>query len=342
MECNIISKEQSYIIKGFAILLMLVHHFYTFPAWIITGGYEPNLRFAALFNSPTKLCVCTFAFVNGWTFAFKNVSWKEAFLKIRKLLLNYWSIAIPALLVAVTICGNSISPLTISRELLGLSTQVMIFAWYVPFYCVSIIVMVPLQKLMSKNAGIGVLVGVILPIAIFAILKKLPLDSEIETLFNNLKHWFPCISVGFMSYKYRILEKIDRCLQDVNKYVVSISLIILCFIGRYYASAFDFVYCLFLVYAIINLRIEVKSVLGKYVSVCGRHSSNIWFMHCLYFGKATREVIQPFAFFARSPILIYIVAIAELITMSMLVNRIKIKIQKKICTKEPNKHCSYS
>ena len=38
MEHNIISKEQSYIIKGFAILLMLVHHFYTFPAWIISVG----------------------------------------------------------------------------------------------------------------------------------------------------------------------------------------------------------------------------------------------------------------------------------------------------------------
>lgn len=40
MKHNIISKEQSYIIKGFAILLMLVHHFYTFPAWIVSvcGG----------------------------------------------------------------------------------------------------------------------------------------------------------------------------------------------------------------------------------------------------------------------------------------------------------------
>ena len=36
MKHNVISKEQSYIIKGFAILLMLVHHFYTFPAWIVS------------------------------------------------------------------------------------------------------------------------------------------------------------------------------------------------------------------------------------------------------------------------------------------------------------------
>ena len=68
------------------------------------GGYEPNLRFASLFNSPTKLCVCIFAFINGWTFAFKTVSWKEALLKIKKLLLNYWCVAIPAFIIAGTVC----------------------------------------------------------------------------------------------------------------------------------------------------------------------------------------------------------------------------------------------
>ena len=324
---NMISKDQSYIIKGFAILLMLVHHFYTFPSWIITGGgYAPNLRFATLFNSPTKLCVCIFAFINGWTFAFKNVSSKEALLKIKKLLFNYWCIAIPALIVAIIICGNSISPLTISKELLGLSSYVMIFAWYVPFYCVSIIVLVPLQKLMSKSAEIGVVVGVILPIIIFTVLKKLPLGGEIETLFNNLKHWFPCITVGFMSYKYRWLEKIDRYLGRVNKYVVSIFLIIVCFIGRYYIPALDFVYCLFLVYAIANLEINVESMVGRIISRCGKSSSNMWFLHCLYFGKATRELIQPLAFFANNPVLIYIIAVFELIVLSELIELIKSRV----------------
>ena len=33
-----ISKEYSYIIKGIAILLMLIHHFFTFPRWIVSGG----------------------------------------------------------------------------------------------------------------------------------------------------------------------------------------------------------------------------------------------------------------------------------------------------------------
>ena len=75
---------------------------------------------------------------------------------------------------------------------------------------------------MSRNVGIGVVFGVILPIAVFAILKKMPLSSKIGILFNILKHWFPCVSVGFMSYKYNLLGKIDGYLENVNKNIESV------------------------------------------------------------------------------------------------------------------------
>lgn len=324
MERNAISKDQSYVIKGFAILLMLVHHFYTFPTWIISGGgYEPNLSFAELFNSPTKLCVCIFAFINGWSFALKNVLWKETFGKIKKLLLNYWCIAIPALVIAGTICGYALSPKIIVEELLGLSSAVMIFAWYVPFYCVSVLILTSLQKFLNKNIKIGIIVGVILPIIVFTVLKKLPCGNEIKTLFNNLKHWFPCISVGYMSKKYGWLEKIDKRMREMNRYVVSTLLIVLCFVGRYFVSALDFVYCFFLVYAIAYLHIDVESIFGRTIRLCGKNSSNMWFLHCLYFGEATRNLIQPLAYFAGNPVLIYVIAVIELIAVSEIINTIK-------------------
>lgn len=160
--------------------------------------------------------------------------------------------------------------------------------------------------------------------------EKMPLSSEIETLFNNLKHWFPCVSVGFMSYKYNLLEKIDGYLENVNKNIVSILLIVLCFVGRYFVSALDFAYCLFLTYAIINLKINEKSIAGRFIGLCGRNSSNMWFLHCLYFAEATRNTIQPLAFFARNPILIYIVAVFELIVLSEIIDAIKSKVTLKI------------
>lgn len=296
-------------------------------------GGKPNLVFAALFNSPTKLCVCVFAFINGWTFAFSPVSWKNAFQKIKKLIINYWCIAIPALIIAGTVCKYSMTISDIVLELLGLSSTVMIFAWYVPFYCVSILVLTGIQRVLSRDVKAGILVGIIIPIVLFETMKILPCGNEIKTLFNNLKHWFPCISVGYMSYKYGWLEIINKCMGKMNRYTVSVSLIALCFVGRYFASALDFVYCLLLVYAIVNFQISTESILGKIIRLCGKNSSNMWFLHCLYFGEATRNLIQPLAFFATNPILIYIIAVVELIAVSKTINAIKIRIVEKMAQK---------
>ena len=56
----------------------------------------------------------------------------------------------------------------------------------------------------------------------------------------------------------------------------------------------------------------------------------MWFLHCLYFAEATRNTIQPLAFFARNPILIYIVAVFELIVLSEIIDAIKSKVTSKI------------
>lgn len=278
---------------------MLVHHFYTFPAWINGGRYEPNLRFAALFNSPTKLCVCIFAFVNGWSFAFKTVLWKMAFGKIKKLLLNYWCIAILALILAGTVCEYNLSRSLIIKEFLGLSSSVMIFAWYVPFYCVSILILTVFQKLLNKDIKTGLVVGGIFPIIIFTVLKKLPCANEIKTLFNNLKHWFPCITVAYMSYRYCWMGKIEKLASARNRYIISFGLIVFCFIGRYFVSALDFVCCFLIVYAIINLRICPESHLGRIISLCGRNSSNMWFYTVCILEKQRETLFSLWHFLLR-------------------------------------------
>ena len=47
-------KAEAEVIKGVAILLMLVHHFFTFPKWIIVEGYKPNIEVAALLRTRTN------------------------------------------------------------------------------------------------------------------------------------------------------------------------------------------------------------------------------------------------------------------------------------------------
>ena len=74
------------------------------------------------------------------------------------------------------------------------------------------------------------------------------------------------------------------------------------------------------------MKININSFVGRSLYICGKNSTNMWFLHCLYFGEATRELVQPLAYWAKYPLLIYIVAVLELLGTSGLINWIKKKI----------------
>ena len=69
-----LSKRDSDIIKGMAIVLMFVHHFFCFPTWYVDGISYPKLTgFAEFFRFPTKICVSIFAFLTGYAYSKNNV-----------------------------------------------------------------------------------------------------------------------------------------------------------------------------------------------------------------------------------------------------------------------------
>lgn len=323
-----ISKEQAYIIKGIAILLMFVHHFFTFPDWIVPGSYEPNLTFAALFNLPTRLCVGLFAFLNGWTLAFRPLTCKAAWNKIKKLFLGYWCIAIPAILFAAVICRYPFTVLSAIAELFGFNHAVMFFNWYVPFYAVSVLLVLGMQKMLSKNVCTGLIFGVILPIFVLTLVKKLPFSSDMKTLITELRHWFPCIAVGYMSYQNNWLGWLHKITASRSRYAAAIGLMLFCLAGRYFAAGFDFIYCALFVFAVTRIFTQNTSIFARFLTLCGRHSANMWYLHCLYFSVATRAAVQHAAYFAKYPPLIFTVAVLELLTASALVSRIKTAVRK--------------
>ena len=51
-----IDRKTTNAIKGTALVLMFIHHFFTFPDWLIDGiDYWWLGSFAEYFNAPTKL-----------------------------------------------------------------------------------------------------------------------------------------------------------------------------------------------------------------------------------------------------------------------------------------------
>lgn len=61
------------VIKGIAVIMMFIHHFFTFPAWWVGGVHYPLLeKLAPYFSMPLKLCVPVFCFITGYFYCFKK------------------------------------------------------------------------------------------------------------------------------------------------------------------------------------------------------------------------------------------------------------------------------
>ena len=169
MEKYKISKGKSMEIKGIGILLMLLHHFFTFPDWYIKDyGFDLS-NLSLMMREPTKICVAMFAFVTGWALCIRPLTMGEVIKKIEKFLIAYWIVYIP-LLIASIIVGYRTSLKNIVLEAFGLHVPIMIFCWYIYFYIISMILICLTRKELDKSIIHAFMVGILCPMLCFFIL----------------------------------------------------------------------------------------------------------------------------------------------------------------------------
>lgn len=134
---KLFSKEEFLVLKGVAILLMLIHHLFTYPGWYVAGiSYQYSDVFAGYFCWSTKICVGIFAFLTGYAYVYNETpDYRYAWKKIKVFLSNYWIVYIPILLLSM-LGGYQFDWKDFVLGLFGLSTNVMTFCWYVYFYLI--------------------------------------------------------------------------------------------------------------------------------------------------------------------------------------------------------------
>ena len=95
---EILSKANSKIIKGLAILLMLIHHLWFFPERIAGGElkylfYIMGRSTISILGSFGKICVSLFFFVGGYGIYIQSKNRSFNILKnIKKIYKNYWKV----------------------------------------------------------------------------------------------------------------------------------------------------------------------------------------------------------------------------------------------------------
>lgn len=240
MSGSYFGKQQSVMLGGIAILLMIWHHLFNAPTWY-SEGVGIDVRFGMLGNALVyipaatgNICVQMFAIISGYAlFINPNAygSWRSRGMRLLKFMAAYWMIFALFLLVAWFNDDSLPSWVQFIHNMVGLETKPeaagvnVPFAWYVSFY-IQFVILIPLLMWVFEKGNIYQdILGMFFLCALVYFLRQFPYDGTLKQFFSNI-HPILCVGLGILGAKYNVFEKLHTA---VLKRIPS--LIILVFIA---------------------------------------------------------------------------------------------------------------
>lgn len=311
-----------------SIVLMFVHHFFTFPAWYVDGVCYPRLAgFADFFCLPTKLCVSIFAFLTGYLYvAFRKGSYRYSLKKIADLLISYWVVFIPMLLLAL-VCGTE--PLCgqkILLEAFALERSIMVFCWYIPFYIALMLLLPVATKLFTGSLLLDAAVLLVEQGILTVLANRVQIPYLTETL-GSVASWFMIVMAGCLVAKYELYDRVfDPVLMGrpprFMRLPIAAGMVVVPFLlqnktltGRLFgleSGPLDdqrmllvkaLVIPVFL-YGLLQILAALRgTILFRVLVQLGKVSMSMWFLHCIFF-NVCKETFQPILYGLKNPVLV--------------------------------------
>lgn len=201
-------KEESQMLGGIAILLMIWHHLFCFPSWYSEGvGWTPVLGYfgAGLTRIPAvfgNICVQMFALISGYALFINTKSygsWKSRGAKLMRFLGAYWLIYFIFLIIALlnddglpsfrefvfNLFGRHTGP---KREWVNVP-----FAWYVTFY-IEFVLLTPLLLYLFRGKEFWKDAAALCVLIVGIYLTRLYLS---EGIVGEVLEITPLVCVGF-------------------------------------------------------------------------------------------------------------------------------------------------
>lgn len=322
------TKQDSFVIKGIAILLMLAHHLFAFPERISKVRYIPLF---CINNTPIEyyigdfgaICVSIFIFISGYGLF---LSYKS----IYKRIVNFYKNFLVIFIIFVSI-GNILGLIhtgmkTIMANLLTISSSINGEWWFIQVYLLLLILYPIIYKIIYKCNSIFVLA-----ISIFIYLFNHLFKLEFFIIENSLLNLIIGILIGMIKLlaknqiylvigsifaKERMFEKIIKFMKKKQLNNIIIYIIFLIFAIMISFTEYKVKYIIatpILIFSCINI---FKS--NKTLMILGKHSNNIWLVHtffCYYY-------FQNIIFYPKYSILIITWLLIISLIVSIVINLI--------------------
>jgi len=326
-------KDTTYVIKGIALIMMFIHHFFTFPEWWIDGVDYPIIeRFAIYLNEPLKICVSVFCFVTGYFYYFnKDKTYRYSIRKIVDIYINYWVVWVVLVLIAVVGVNYNYTINQLLLEALAIETPTMFFCWYVLFYIVCMLIFPLISRALTNNIGLAVLVSFVVTPALFAILGSVFVyrSALLGNRFNQLGAWMPIMLMGFIFARYDMFTRFNKIGDILIKnsqirLALYFLVVLLVPMGRYFYPrvmisyfhgvifylSIDVIYAPIFVYCLVGIiALRKKGIIREVIIKIGQKSLLMWFLSCTFYNM-TKEMTQKLLYLPRNPVLVLLWGLA--------------------------------
>lgn len=296
MKTFVITKEESNMIKGIAIILMMIHHFWSsmqpIPVKIVVmGGQISNIEL--MIGAMCKICVSLFAFLTGWVLYLnpKFNSYSYNFGKAKSFILNYWIVELIFIIAGFMFClklpsfsillANLFGFETGAYEIMGYDYVNVTFAWYVRFYLfllLSFPILLRSLNLASKVRPLLSFIGFMLFFGIMCYLCRMSDNYFVRKLLAVYFEWIPCVVVGYYFNRYGWFRYFER----INTKLLCIFFILYLLLYYKFSVGYncDWFSAIILVWLFMK---AIHRIHTKVLVRLGKASMFIWFIHGLFF-----------------------------------------------------------
>lgn len=301
-EKNIFNIEYTLLIKGIAILMLLLHHLFYENIRITLGPVNLHTEVVIL----TKVCVVIFTILSGYgmTKSYeknKKSSFEFVAEHISKVIINYWWVYIPVFFLSFFMHRLG-SPFQIyGLGMMGIKNFIIDFVglravFYTPtlngaWWYIEVIVifyfLFPLLYRGTKKYPVLTITLSTIPIVLLDVFNYFP--KQLISIDREIYYLLPFLLGIFVADK-KILDKLVNCCNNYHRSIMICASIILIICSQCLLRKFMMIGNVLYAFSIILFGIAIESInkhLSNGLEMLGKHSMNIFLVHSFYHGYFT-------------------------------------------------------
>ena len=297
----IFDKDMTSIVKGFAILFMLMLHCYDDYKYEVPLNYDHAFMFA---HDGFHICVGIYAFLIGFGYAFSRTKdLRYGWQHIKKLMIPYLTIfllfILPTCYKEFFASGWKMMLYTI----LGLDVKFFYYNWFIYVFIYAMLVMPLIARFIDKrplrNTAIAIVIAYLAEV--FAHFLIYPyVDSHIHYMLFNCLTLTPLILLGYLFAHEHYYERIrvDKLSKSLVLVVSLLTIVAMIYVDSKfrlgYGILFEFFYVPLIIGAIALLFCKfIFRYLKPLMVKIGWASMYMWFLQALFHTPIVRTVYQP-------------------------------------------------